>query len=359
MSVGYAFSINRNLGVNLVDQVTDGFRTLISSGRLKAGDAVPSRDRLARELGVSVRVVREAIAALVAEGLVGVRPRVGCMVLSPKARFWRKRILTIVPADFQTSYYCGTLLAGLQRELTENGCLFETVTLGILDGGRLELERLEEAVRLPPDFAVVLHHDRRICRLLADRGVACACSSDGATNETDFAFRTNCDSAFAALVADCVAKDVKSVAIFEYGVFPVLVSALMDAGIEVETISVPDSFGKGFLEKIQQKAMRQALARLHHPKRRPDLVVVTDDFVATGVLAGMSELGLRAPEDFGLVVWKNCGFGPVYPRTLTRFEDNPFDDAEIIAKAIVRRLRGKAVPPVIELPVSYCRGKTF
>jgi len=75
---------------NLVATVSDRLRTAIREGRLKPGDKLPSEQALTREHAVSRTVIREAIAALRADGLVEPRHGVGVFVLDtqpPTAAF--------------------------------------------------------------------------------------------------------------------------------------------------------------------------------------------------------------------------------------------------------------------------------
>jgi len=58
----------------------------ISSGRLKAGEKLPTEHELAKTFGVSRSVVREAIAQLRSEGLVDTRQGVGAFVRDPQSR---------------------------------------------------------------------------------------------------------------------------------------------------------------------------------------------------------------------------------------------------------------------------------
>jgi DNA-binding transcriptional regulator YhcF (GntR family) len=51
-------------------QVTRQLREMISAGRLKPGDVLPSEDGLAEQLGVGRKVVRYAYGKLVEEGLL-------------------------------------------------------------------------------------------------------------------------------------------------------------------------------------------------------------------------------------------------------------------------------------------------
>jgi len=68
---------------NLVDQVSGQLRDLIQSGAIPPGDKLPSEASLTRHYAVSRTVIREAIAALRADGLVEPRQGAGVFVLAP------------------------------------------------------------------------------------------------------------------------------------------------------------------------------------------------------------------------------------------------------------------------------------
>lgn len=72
-------------GSTLVVKVADALRTAILAGAFKAGDKLPSEARLTETHKVSRTVVREAIAALRADGLVEPRRGAGVFVLEPVA----------------------------------------------------------------------------------------------------------------------------------------------------------------------------------------------------------------------------------------------------------------------------------
>lgn len=67
-------------GGNLVVQVSAELRQSIQSGSVKAGDKLPSEAKLTEAFGVSRTVIREAIAALRADGLVEARQGAGVFV---------------------------------------------------------------------------------------------------------------------------------------------------------------------------------------------------------------------------------------------------------------------------------------
>lgn len=68
---------------NLVNRVTDELRQAILNGDLKLGHKLPSEAGLTEKYSVSRTVVREAIAALRADGLVESRHGVGVFVVEP------------------------------------------------------------------------------------------------------------------------------------------------------------------------------------------------------------------------------------------------------------------------------------
>lgn len=70
---------------NLVVQLSDTLRRAIQAGDFKPGDKLPSESRLTESYGVSRTVVREAIAALRADGLVDARQGAGVFVLEAEA----------------------------------------------------------------------------------------------------------------------------------------------------------------------------------------------------------------------------------------------------------------------------------
>jgi GntR family transcriptional repressor for pyruvate dehydrogenase complex len=72
----------RNLTLEVVEQIAGQIR----SGRLSPGERLPTEQELMSVLGVSRTVIREAVAALRAEGLVVTRQGAGAFVASDESR---------------------------------------------------------------------------------------------------------------------------------------------------------------------------------------------------------------------------------------------------------------------------------
>lgn len=67
----------------LTDIVTERLISFLRSGDLRPGDLLPSQHELARQLGVSRPVLREAMQGLASIGIVEIRPGSGCYVRDP------------------------------------------------------------------------------------------------------------------------------------------------------------------------------------------------------------------------------------------------------------------------------------
>ena len=105
--------------------------------------------------------------------------------------------------------------------------------------------------------------------------------------------------------------------------------------------------------------MEMMLKRFRGPRGEwPQLVFWTDDFLAVGGLAGLSDLGVAIPRDVFAVTVANKGFVPVYPRSLARFEFDPAATGRAAAAAILSRIGGGRLPPVRDV-VRYIPGDSF
>src|SRR4029079_12272838 len=66
----------------LSDKVTDAILEMIASGQLKPGDALPPERELGKQFGVSRTVIREAVRALAAKGMLEVRSGSGVRIIA-------------------------------------------------------------------------------------------------------------------------------------------------------------------------------------------------------------------------------------------------------------------------------------
>ncbi len=126
---------------HLPTQIAAKIEKEIISGGLKAGDKLPPETELAKTLGVSRSVVREAIAQLRNEGLVDTRQGVGAFVLALQ----RRPIIRIEAADLVNPASFRSLFQ-LRMPLE-----VEAAGLAALHHTPADLKRLDDALAVMQD----------------------------------------------------------------------------------------------------------------------------------------------------------------------------------------------------------------
>ena len=122
------FEIDKASGKGLVELTVAGIRRAILDGAYAVDEVLPTQDEMAKALGVSIRVTREALAKLAEEGLVSARGRRGTVVLPLGTRKWKGRIVYL-HSSYVGSYHFARFGETLAAELTAAGWLFSSVTL--------------------------------------------------------------------------------------------------------------------------------------------------------------------------------------------------------------------------------------
>ena len=80
--------INNHGSIPIYEQLADQIKTLIISGELKAGDALPSIRGMARSLHISVLTVQKAYDSLSADGFIETTAGKGCFVAARDPDFY-------------------------------------------------------------------------------------------------------------------------------------------------------------------------------------------------------------------------------------------------------------------------------
>ncbi|MFA6568571.1 MAG: GntR family transcriptional regulator [Victivallales bacterium] len=74
------FTIDLKPGVPINEQLVYAVKRAVVSGQLKPGDRLPSVRALSQELKINPNTAQKAFARLTGEGLLEVRPGIGCTV---------------------------------------------------------------------------------------------------------------------------------------------------------------------------------------------------------------------------------------------------------------------------------------
>ena len=358
MSKPLPIRLDRALSANLADQLSDGLRAAIETGYYRKGELLPTIVELARDLGTSVQVPRTAIATLAAEGLVSPRRGVGCIVLGRGQSVWKGRVLGVIPAEREGAYHATTLMGEMRRALSAAGYLFEVVVLDRRPGGSLDFARLDIAMRRSVDFAFPLHCPAVVRNRLERAGIPFALKPTSASSGISGP-QIGDTSAF---LARCRAAGVRRILVAGFGSgasLDVSCEPFRAAGLEVEPRLARCQPGPGFLERLEHLGMEMVLRRFATARETwPQLVLWTDDFLATGGLMGLQERGISAPRDIFLATIANRGFVPVYPPPRPPIELDPAETGRAAAAEILRRIAGEPPRPIPET-VRYIPGETL
>ena len=360
------FKVNLRSGGRSSEFVADGIRQAILSGRYRDGDCLPNREEMAEALGVSVRAVRGAIAKLAAEGLVVAQRKVGCVVRSPKNKAWRGHVLYVGLEVAQNSYSAASFLMTFRQRMSELNFLVSVVTFSHDENGRLRDGELKTALARPFDFVVVDTDDRRVQDIVGRSGIPLLLARrDHLDDNGRSASASSRLTVMDEFVRHCQEREIKRVIQF----VPFNDAECRDvdrrirkAGIAVRTVKLGlgESDVHGHLEKVERAGM-EAVMRTFSARcfKMPDLVLFRDDFVAFGGFTALSYLGIRVPDRVCAVSFSNRGFGPVYPKTVTRMEYDPFAQGRLVADCVVAQLEGRKPRFSAASTNAYIRGETF
>lgn len=358
-----ALNVTRSDRRRLVDQMADGIRQAIVSGALRAGDRLPNFAVLAKRCKVSMRIPREAMAKLAAEGYVDTRKGVGTTILPQRVPTWKGRVLFVLP-DAVGSYYANVFASELQSRLTKEGWLFTRVNALKHANGWRDNSVLEAELSQTVDLAIVMYGDVFVEKLLTRKRVPYLVLADERPVDpvAPEYIRFKRMAAVGEFVRHCRKAGVRrvvQVCMKNEGDVDA-VPALTSAGVAARRVVIEFAEAAGRLERIERAAFDCVYDRVAEQARaNGELVFFTDDYLAFGGITALLARGVRIPGEVRLVTWANSGFAPVGPWTVTRMELDPFANAEAVAGLVLRRLNGGKIPKNAAIGPRYIKGATF
>ena len=360
------FDLVLNRSKTLTEQVADGISQAIRLGKYRVGDVLPSTRNLAALLGVSRIVTRGAIRMLKEKGYVSPRPGIGCVVAEFGKRFWMGHVVFVVK-NFAGSYYTYVIADVISRFLADKGYLFSQVVVSARsdwrydDPGEYDFSSLEMALSQSVDLVIIMADSQRIASFVSRHGVPFIVIGEQDYSEKSFAGLIKFDR---GRVVDQFAEHCREMnvgSVLQVGVESEAadaITALQTLGIRGERLIVPVDHRYGWLEGAQRSAMACLTKRLADSAKRPDLLFFNDDFVAVGGLQAVETLKISVPENIKIVTWANLGIGPVYQKTLTRMEMDPYEHGASVAEYILSVLQGRKIPSDAGVGPVYKKGQT-
>ncbi|MBR2837333.1 MAG: GntR family transcriptional regulator [Kiritimatiellae bacterium] len=362
MMVNLPFEIDKASGKGLVELTADGIRRAILDGAYAVGEVLPTQGALARALGVSIRVTREALARLAEEGLVSARGRRGTVVLPLGTRRWKGRIVYL-HSPYVGSYHFARFGETLAGELAAAGWLFSSTTVPLpADAADRSVDAFVAAHCRDADLVLV-----RGCADYAVQAVdACGVPWISLVEKVDGDFR-NCKGmapssvihAVPEFALHCRMAGVRRVVAMNLRPQPDIEGRLARAGIAYESWIVRPR-DPMVLENYPQGAMEGMFERYGRaPRDLPDLFLFTDDYLARGALVALVAMGVRVPDDVRVATLVNKGFAPAFPVSLTRSEIDPVRCGEAAARCVLSYLSEGRLPDDVVVSYAYIKGASF
>ena len=364
MDTDAVYTLDAAAKETLTEQLTENLRRAIANGVCKPGDKLPGIREMAKLCGTSVQVPVDALKMLADEGFVKARPRIGCVVLEHNRKVWRGRIL-IVHVGAYTNYSQNVFCAESARLLTAANWRVEQVFVPRNGIDKYDLTAFRNEITEQYDLVLLPAYDPPVVNLVQERGLpymllsaqtgerkesGCIGTTVPAENQALADFAEHCRMAGIRHVLNVCCDECF------YG----RLDALRAVGVKVEDVMFVVEMSDSRAERFAHLAYEAILARLGGKRaNRPDLIVFADDHFARGGLFALERLGLRVPEDIRVVSHSNYGNAPFYPKPLTRFEHDPFDEAKKMVQMILRYFRTGRPPRTVLCNVRYVRGETF
>ena len=366
----FLFDGTRRSGLS--DQLAEGLRQAILTGRYSPGTRLPTNLEWAKMLGVSIRVPEAAIARLVSEGLIVARRRIGCVVAERGNKpNWKGHVLVVVP-DGDACYYSAVQLGCVRAKLSSEGYLVTSMTVLHGDGDsnrfKYDLAPLEFALRQSVDLAVLIFNYKRpsIARAVSRSGVpfvefadAEPCIMKGCVGSVCLDTATAM-SRLADSIRSAGVRRVMQVGAYTSNYDADFIGEM--PGVEFSKWRTERNIAAfGGNESMVRGAMDSFLRRFKSRGRGwlPDLFYFTEDHVAAGALTAMLREGVRIPEDVRVVTMANWGLGPVYPVSLARLEMNPYTHGDALAQMALDYLKHKKPQGRRTVPLKYIEGDSF
>ena len=360
------FRIDKASRATLTDQLVEGFRRAVADGVLKEGDRLPTREEIARHFHVSLRVPRMAYGRLKAEGVVITRTRLGSVVARPTGlRKW-KGVVLYVRHEVDVNSYMGSIIESEVRRMIEaSGYLMLVVGIRQKAINSFDFSAVERCCGFNVVLAIVSCTHSAVRRWFSRHQVPYVMF--GGVHGVDGCVETipakDDRAAKESFVAQCAARGIRrvvQVCLLYPGVLN-LKPVLEESGIACDIWKIRPLPGLPHLDSVVQASTRAFLQRFKKDGLSwlPDLLLFTDDYVASGALAAFAARGIHAPEDVRFATLVNEGYRIPYAGRLSAFVHDPKKLALRLVRPALAYLNGRKAPTHVPQYMTYEIGETF
>ncbi len=360
--------INKNSPIPMYQQILNEISARIASGEWPAGIQIPTEAELETQLQVSRVTIRQALSAAVEEGLVVRLPGKGTFVsgteISTTIRKSEGFIGYVVP--HLSSSFNVQILLGVESILKEKGYhLIFCNSEGDLSKENELLQSLENnrmsGYIIQPVYSEA--SDRSLIRLAAkgDRIVLIDRNVPGIQVD---AVMSNHFEGGQQVVRHLIDQGYREIVYLAHepiqlpsiaerlrGYQAVMTKAKLNPRIP---FVVGSPIELGYLQDQNSPTLRENLAvemiaDLLRGPARPEAVVAMNDLVAMLVLEAAEQVGLRIPDDLGVVGFDNLD--SAVTNNLTTVAQRPYEIGSEAARLLLQRIRGdRDASKQIQLP---------
>lgn len=348
-------------GIPLTRQVCAGFERAIDSGYYAPGDKIPPVRAQMKIFGVSLSVTEDAMSHLLKTGKVYARPRIGTVVADLNAPARRGSVVYVYPGC-EMSYYSRTFGVVFAEAVERAGYSCTTAFAPQDANGAYDFSSVDRALLHSPDLVVVLLPTADIEAHLSEAGARFVvvgrrpCRLPGCVGWV----RRERNAATAEFFDHCRKAGVRSVhQLYCHEDGLEVLSGVPHPGIRVEDVRLGTILDSPTLGDVRQVGYDGFMRRYAGCGKLPDLLFVTDDVMAAGVILALERLRIRVPEDVRLVTWLHRGDEPPAAYRLTRIETEPVAHGRRVAAGVLRLLAGSTKTFDVRIPPVYRTGRSF
>ena len=360
------FRLDKANKATLTDQLVDGVRKAIDDGVFKEGDRLPTREEIVRHFNVSLRVPRMAYRRLRAEGVVITRARLGCVIARPTGSKKWKGVVLYVRHDVDIDSYSGSIVESeVRKQIESSGYLMLVVGIRQKAVNSFDFSAVERYCDFNVVLAIVSCTHSAVRRWFSRHKVPYvifggAYDVDGCVEPI---LAKDDRMAREAFVAQCVARGIRRVVQVSF-LYPGVLNlkpSLEKEGIACDIWKIRPMPGLPHLDGIIQSSTKAFLRRFEKEGRSwlPDLLLFTDDYVASGAFAAFAACGIQAPSDVRLVSLVNEGCRIPYARRLSAFVHDPRKLALRLVHPALAYLNRRKAPVLTPQYMTYEIGETF
>lgn len=171
--------LDKQSPVPLYYQLAEMLRERIHSGQLRPGDQLPAERELSDQAGISRMTARQAVAYLVRQGMLEVKPGIGTFVAAPKLTHDALHLLSfteemmrhggaVSSRVLEQSVTTAPLRVAAGLRIAAGDPVVKIVRLRLVDGAPLLLETIFAPARLCPGLEHALLENRSLYAILEE-----------------------------------------------------------------------------------------------------------------------------------------------------------------------------------------------